>query len=62
MTYLPKSFKGLAPKGAKVVPLFIRLMTPNAAIILRSNGCHNEVIITSMQGTCSFTDHWFYGH
>ena len=36
----------------KVVPLFIQLMTPYGAIImvLSSNDCHNEVIITSLQG------------
>ena len=70
MTYLPQSFKGFAPEGAKVVPLFIRSMTPNGAMILRSKDYHNEVIITSTQGvikmplkdnTCSSTDYWCYG-
>ena len=70
MTCLPQNFKGLAPEGAKVVPLFIRLMTPHGAMIPISKDCHSEVIITSTQGlikrplndnTCSSTDYWFYG-
>ena len=44
------SFKGLALEGAMLVTMFIRLMTPNGAMILRSKDCHNEVIITSLLG------------
>ena len=41
-------FKDLLLKKLKV--LFIRLMIPNGAIYFRSKDCHNEVIITSLQG------------
>ena len=58
----------LASEGAILVPLFIRLMIPNGAMILGSKDCHNEVIITSLQGvlkrplndnTCSTTVYGF---
>ena len=32
LTALLQQIKGLAPEGAILVPLFIRLMTPNGAI------------------------------
>ena len=52
-------------EGAKLVPLFIRIM------IQRSKDCHNEVIISSVQwiikrplkeNTCIITVYSFYGY
>ena len=34
-----------------MVPLFIRFMTPADAMIKGSKNCHNEVIISPLQGT-----------
>ena len=43
-------FKDLPLKELKVVPLFIRLMTPNGAIWSLDQRTDNGVIITSLQG------------
>ena len=43
------NFKGLLLKELKLVPLFIRLMTPKwCNMVLRSKDYHNEVIISSI--------------